>query len=144
MDDSCTLQNCVNWDSKTLILSLKNWNFSDFADCQGEKTISSIWRFDGGSHSSCRPCTAFILDPATKSNCFLCKQIVVFFFRKGLKNRVPKDFYVPPLLESFVAHSRILMKSLVIFFKKWMISSIIEAWVLDSICISSLGITYCK
>ena len=72
----CYVQNCVNWNSKTLILSLKNSNFSDFAYCQGGKTISSIWRFDRPSRSSCRLCTALILDRATKTNCFPCKQIV--------------------------------------------------------------------
>ena len=75
-DGPCTLQNCVNWNSKTLILSLKNNNYSDFAYCQGGKTICSIWKFDMPSCSSCRLCTALILDPATKTDCFLCKQIV--------------------------------------------------------------------
>ena len=105
-----TLQNCVDWDSKTLILSLKNNNFSDYDSCQGGKTISSIWRFDRPSCSSCRLCTALILDPATKNNCF-------YVNRKAFKNKIPKDFYVPPLLKSLSAHGRILIKSLVLLSK---------------------------
>ena len=34
----------LSWNSKTLILSLKNSNFSDIVYCQGRKTISSIWK----------------------------------------------------------------------------------------------------
>ena len=98
------LQVCVNRNSKTLILSLKNSNFSDIACCQGRKTISFIWRFDRPSCSSCKLCTALILDPATKTNCFLCNQIV---FRKGLKNRVPKDFLCACLSKALIAHDRI-------------------------------------
>ena len=79
------LQNCLNWNSKTLILSLKNSNFSDNATARVGK---QLWRFDGPSCSSCRLCTALILDQATKTNCLLCKQIV---FYESSKNRVPKD-----------------------------------------------------
>ena len=72
-------------------LSLKNSNFSYIAYCQGGKTISSIQKFDRPSCSSCRLCTAWILDPATKTNnCFLCKQIV--FLEKVQKYGGPKDF----------------------------------------------------
>ena len=92
---------------ENFVLSLKNSNY--IAYCQGGKAISSIQKFDKPSCSSCRLCTAWILDPATKSNnCFLCKQ-VVFFQKRSRNMEVPKT-YMPPLLKSQSACGRILIK----------------------------------
>ena len=125
------LHNCVNWNSETLILSLKNSNFSDIAYCQSGKTIRSIWKFDRPSCSSCRLCIALILDPATKTNYFQCNQIV--FFTKSILKRFQRTFYEPPLLKLLSAHSRILIKSLVFFFKKWTILWL-RCWTIYTFC----------